>query len=71
MSLEYYTIDSLGTNEVKMSKAIKHERDSRDMSYEALLQTQIIQQDGKLLRVCLEILKLKMVIKLHRDVLPS
>lgn len=50
MSLEYYTVDSLGNADetVKMPRPSKREsRDNRDMSLEALIQTQIIQQDGE------------------------
>lgn len=50
MPLEFCTIESLSNTEEtpKMSK-VKRERNSRDMSLEAYIQTQIIQQDGKFL----------------------
>lgn len=53
MSLEYYTVENLDdhpeTVVVKMpgKGTIKKEPENRDMSLEALIQTQIIQQDGK------------------------
>lgn len=52
MSLEYYTVESLGNAEetVKVPRPAKRTtRDNRDMSLEALIQTQIIQQDSKYL----------------------
>lgn len=52
MSLEYYTVESLGSpvDSIIVSDNNKNasKKDNRDMSLEALIQTQIIQQDGKL-----------------------
>ena len=49
MSLEYYTVETLDEESVKVPKKSVKKNEQRDMNVEALLQTTIIQQDGEYL----------------------